>query len=85
MTLTCHTGSRGTVSYSYLANGKEISHSTHGSTYTLSTTTAGTSISYTCTATISGATSAASSGHSIKIVGKYTKVVFISSTANYEL
>ena len=67
VTLTCKTSSQGQVSYKFLLNGQEIAGSGPGSSYEV-TSSVGSS-SYTCTATINGVQSTASSRHLIKFVG----------------
>ena len=70
-TLTCHTDSKGTVTYTYYSGGHEISHAGHGSTYKVPTSSTGNRSSYTCAVTISGAQSATSSALAIQVVGEY--------------
>ena len=69
-TLTCHTDSKGTVTYVFYNNGHDVKTDAHSSTYKVPTSSAG-SISYTCAVTISGAKSAASSAVAIHVVGRF--------------
>ena len=74
VTLTCHTTSQGHVTYKFFLNGKEIRHSDRGTSYVV--THGGGNSSYTCTATINGVQSTASSPLSIKAVGKCSYRLF---------
>ena len=69
VTLTCKTGSSGSVSYKFYKNHQEITD-TSGGTYTVTSSVSTVRNSYTCTAAHGGATSAHSDEHKIRFLGE---------------
>ena len=70
LTLTCKSGSTDTITYKFQLNGKDVSNSGPGATYTVPQTVSSSANKYTCVALHGSARSAASHQISVRFVGK---------------